>query len=127
MTADDSKTTSDRELLELAAKAIWPDDDEVSFWFDDSENAIVFIAADNQDHNGGDVSRVWNPLDDDGDALRLAAKLRLEISPLEGGCVEVARYDRDGRIAMAIEKSNDACADTRRAIVRAAAEIGAAL
>ena len=57
----------------------------------------------------------WNPLTDDGDALRLAVKLKIEIGWVGN---QVA--------------ANNACeigdyAATRRAIVRAAAEIGKAM
>lgn len=72
-----SEATTDRELLELAAKAFWAGD-ECTFWFDASEGdggSIVYIHADNQDHNGQDRELVWNPLADDADALRLAVKL----------------------------------------------------
>lgn len=73
----------DRELLELAARAYWDGeiDDVMSFRWDEQEQAIVYIHSDNQDHNGNDVELVWNPLVDDGDALRLAVKL----SGLDGG------------------------------------------
>lgn len=111
----------DRELLELAAKAYWPDD-EASFHFDKNEDAIIYIHADNQDHNGLDCERVWNPLDDDGDALRLAVKLELYLAIGPGDAMAGDRacggwgpYESYG---------NDPCAATRRAIVRAAAEIG---
>lgn len=62
----------------------------------------------------------WNPLTDDGDALRLAVKLMLDVSCHESG----AHVDGD-RWEYHIEESSDApYAATRRAIVRAAAEIG---
>ena len=80
--------------------------------------------------------RMWMPLTDDGDALRLSAKLRLDIdngSPSDGN-----RYVCAYRCGIAmvrdpvseIEEIEDECqrlAATRRAIVRAAAEIGAAI
>jgi hypothetical protein len=87
------------ELLELAAKAAG-----LSFWQENS----------------------WNPLDDDGDALRLAVKLNIDVffhaSRVEG-------HVAGGRIppVRAIEREDygeDPLAATRRAIVRAAAEIG---
>lgn len=88
---------TDRELLELAAKAA----------FDDCRN--LTYPMDWVYHNIGE----WNPLTDDGDALRLAVKLGF-INP---GC-----WPDASRIVL-----ND-CVDwitaTRRAIVRAAAEIG---
>jgi hypothetical protein len=63
--------------------------------------------------NGPDKD--WNPLTDDGDALRLAVKLDLIVT------IGAAR-DCDGRLSL--DNSDDPYAATRRAIVRAAAEIG---
>jgi hypothetical protein len=68
----------------------------------------------------------WNPLTDDGDALRLAVKLNLEVSfdnepdgPIV--CVDSSFID----IPYMIEDlGKDPYTATRRAIVRAAAEIG---
>jgi hypothetical protein len=58
---------------------------------------------------------MWNPLTDDGDALRLAVKLRITID-----------FYRDEVYAYPVNEQygSDPCAATRRAIVRAAAEIG---
>lgn len=82
---------TDREMLELAAKAAgiewfgyYRDDITECQYLDIGTNEVV----------------PWNPLDDDGDALRLAMRLKL--------CVATHEYRR--------------C--RRRAIVRAAAEIG---
>ena len=57
----------------------------------------------------------WNSLDDDGDALRLAVKLDLTVMI---GAV------RDVSGQLSLDKSEDDLEATRRAIVRAAAEIG---
>ena len=71
----------------------------------------------------------WNPLADDGDALRLAVKLRLDISIFHDGSVCVsATTDEDPfgvELAdeMAADHRGDSCAATRRAIVRAAAAV----
>ena len=53
---------------------------------------------------------VWNSLDDDGDALRLAVKLDIDVAK-----VQIKFWDKH---------SINPYAATRRAIVRAAAEIG---
>jgi hypothetical protein len=72
----------------------------------------------------------WNPLEGDGDALRLAVKLRLKVSTptTDTDCAlagngDVFSYSED------VEKITitDLYAATRRAIVRAAAEIGKAM
>jgi len=105
---------TDRELLELAAKAAGIE----SLWWTKDGNKLF-------QRNGGE-QKPWNPLTDDGDALRLAVKLRLDIgfeklhtvsvgvNPLDKWITE---YCDDGMGADISEK-------TRRAIVRAAAEIG---
>jgi hypothetical protein len=95
----------DKELLELASKACG---------LEESKMRIEF----NQ----------WNPLDDDGDALRLAVKLEISIAfGIHATTINCEVYDwaedevlidwqEDGR--------KDPLAATRRAITRAAAEIG---
>jgi hypothetical protein len=60
----------------------------------------------------------WNPLEDDGDALRLAVKLGLGIVFTHGRII----VGLDGKCIAEDEEGN-----TRRAIVRAAAEIGKAM
>lgn len=100
---------TDRELLELAAKAA-----EIEIgWKDD----ISYTGM------GSFMPIFWNPLVRDGDALRLAVKLGM-------------RVEANARTACAVVLSpmmepfafepvgTDPYAATRRAIVRAAAEIG---
>ena len=95
---------SDRELLEMAAKAAGYDGLRWSMlrqcFYDCS-------------------SVYWRPLDDDGDALRLAVKIGLHLTNSKTDAWS-SRED-----VMAIEPlSTDQYKATRRAIVRAAAEIG---
>lgn len=117
--------STDRELLELAAKAYWAGeiDDVMHFYWDKQESAISYTHADNQDHNGNDVELLWNPLIDDGDALRLAVKLRmfLDVTPVGTGA------QAPGVRFFSQENAGDTYAASRRAIVRAAAEIGKAM
>jgi hypothetical protein len=98
---------TDRELLEYAAKA-------AGFHYHgarigpDYENCYVSITGDTDDWF------IWTPLTDDGDARRLLCSLpwmSLETSDRERG------EKREGVYLM----------PTRRAIVRAAAEIGKAM
>ena len=103
---------TDRELLELAAKAAGLSlshcDDSV--W--DDERA---------DYVG------WNPLTDDGDALRLAVKLRLEprfIDNSHSNGAEPSRVTLHNVAGIVENIEADPLAATRCAIVRAAAEIG---
>lgn len=101
---------NDRELLELAAKAAGIEViriDEPGAW----------IAG------GGGVH--WNPLTDDGDALRLAVDLSFDLH-INQGHVEIFSGDLDDCINQACIDS-DVRAATRRAIVRAAAAIGEAM
>jgi len=99
---------SDRELLELAAKAAGHGD----VWSLDEHPDVTYIGP---RYDGGTVRyRVWNPLTDDGDALRLAVKLRMtrigEVWVIER--TSISEWECDPQAA------------TRRAITRAAAEIG---
>ena len=108
---------TDKELLELAAKAAGIELD----WSVVGFNGPYYV-----NKLGGHSS--FRPLDDDGDALRLAVKLGF-------GVIVFARFDQpdvwvgyrhsenEGR-NVAEELGNDPYAATRRAIVRAAAEIG---
>ena len=96
---------NDRELLEAAAKA-------------------AGIKIDKSTTNGGGMGNTgfdmlgnamldchegikWNPLTDDGDALKLAAKLKIPVC-----------FDFE------VPVNDDPMTVTRRAIVRAAAEMG---
>lgn len=102
---------NDRELLELAAKAA-------------GEVAGDWIG--NPDYFNGVLKR-WNPLTDDGDALRLAVKLGLDVEMHGGNSTHpyVCAFDCERNIAEEVQpEDGDSYAATRRAIVRAAAEIG---
>ena len=125
----------DRELLELAAKAYWGDeiDDVCSVKWSEEDQAIEYTHGENQDHNGYDTTLIWSPLTDDGDALRLAVKLGLDV------CIDTPHENEPHTHVVgflsehttepfsAIEyHHSDPYAATRRAIVRAAAEIGRA-
>jgi hypothetical protein len=130
---------SDRELLELAANAFWRQDladDEVSLRYSEQDEGMLYLHAENQDHNGHDREFVWNPLTDDGDAFRLAGKLRISIEhpdprDLGGGYVTASiRPAQAARRWFNVTPCSDECPGdlfeaTRRAIVRAAASIGA--
>jgi hypothetical protein len=121
---------SDKELLRLAAKAAEievPEKNNAWFWLDDKGLHRDISGA-------GDGTRisVWNPLQNDGDALRLAVKLGLPISfPLyrkpDPSTVCVGRYwHASDSLWYPYEEvlGNDEYAAVRRAIVRAAAGIG---
>lgn len=92
---------TDRELLELAAKAAGIE----GSWHE--QNSAYASPTGWLMPNG----HTWNPLTDDGDAFRLAVKC------LPFHTLQYSREDYD-------HCQQDPYAATRRAIVRAAAEIG---
>lgn len=100
--------SEDKELLELAAKAAGI---ELLGW---SEIAEGFKTNAPMEY--------WNPLIDDGDALRLAVKLEIDITfnAFEDENV-LASWDTEWVME---DYNDDPYAATRRVIVRAAAEIG---
>lgn len=118
---------TDRELLEFAAKAAGIHGEYV-------ENLPL-----NGAYRTGIYDHLfnceWNPLTDDGDALRLAVKLRLVIHVWDDGSyVSVAKTLPDGKAPSndgddwhGCDVEKDPYAATRRAITRAAAEIGKTL
>lgn len=131
---------ADRELLELAAKA-------AGYVLDADGDRL-----DQRDSGGGPTA--WNPLTDDGDALRLAVRLRISpnldyvsFSGYPAVCAilprKTRRFDPNAKHGVYQEflRADDTKSTltekaelvrgiesaTRRAIVRAAAEIGKAL
>lgn len=104
----------DRELLELAAKAAG-----LEVMGEDHHVGIYDLRL-----RGG---AYWNPLTDDGDALRLAVKLKLHVQVNEASAI-VETWQSDigetKEVTEYFDPLDDHCAATRRAIVRAAAAIG---
>lgn len=97
---------TDKELLELAARAAGVK--LVCY------GGISYYASDYMP-----TSESWDPLADDGDAMRLAVKLDMTVN-IQGkwvmvDCGDMTKRDYD---------DNDTFSATRRAIVRAAAAIG---
>lgn len=117
-------TLIDRELLEKSAKAagIELKPMQINNVTEQGDDRFIGYMT-----NPQEWSRGWfDPLKDDGDALRLAVELKLEISfesePYEPiVCVDASWVDIPYMIEYLRE---DPYAATRRAIVRAAAEIG---
>jgi hypothetical protein len=105
---------TDRELLELAAKASGMPHPK---WNEVHNYMMVGL--------GGDTKE-WNPLEDDGDALRLAVKIGMRDYfgiEIQKGCTQATSFEPWEHCEYE-EHNNDPYAATRRAIVRAAAEIG---
>ena len=104
---------SDRDLLELAAKAAG----HQYKWF----GKYFHVSTD------GKRYETWMPLTDDGDALRLAVNLGLLVYVFHDPAMTCIRLPGDrigGKYDEVEMHGNDQFAATRRAIVRAAAEIG---
>lgn len=113
---------TDRELLELAAKAVGAHAVyEFTYLDGEKQSGPCLHGLWNRDRGG-----YWNPLTDDGDALRLAVKLHLHIHVDNGYGTAVRRPDQIWHACEA-HKYGGLEVATRRAIVRAAAEIGKAM
>ena len=109
----------DRELFEMAAKAIGI---RIKLTKSKVEEGKLFCLR----INGGET-KPWNPLDHDGDALRLAVQLKIDV--LRDFDRVIACYgddDHEFETEYFYEKPTptDPYAATRRAITRAAAEVG---
>jgi flavin-binding protein dodecin len=119
---------SDKALLELAAKAAGIYDECEWFECKEEDGSLVWCLVQG--------NREWNPLTDDGDALRLAVKLGISLTPYP-------IYQQDDRHSVIAKQrrttdtlreinptevvevyGEDPFAATRKAIVRAASEIG---
>lgn len=111
---------NDRELLELAAKAAGVTGE----WCDCPDCGLGGVLT--PDDNG----KQWNPLLDDGDALWLTVRLDIELRFHLAGSVPAVTATCAANSRMPIPREpwgSDKYAATRRAIVRAAAEIGKAM
>lgn len=121
MSKDTGGPATDRELLGLAAKAAGAEHNGYRYG-EHGREPLYGMPVETED---GTELHNWNPLTDDGDALRLAVKLKIDVDfkygdvwATEGETVSGTLIERCG---------DDPDAATRRAIVRAAAEIGKAM
>ena len=112
---------NDQELMEMAAKAA----EIVVIRSRLNDPLLVDFLVEKSARNINQHAGAWNPLIDNGDALRLAVKLRMDVtfnemyvsafpSNFMDGCSELVNVD-------------DPYAATRQAITRAAAAIGRAM
>ena len=104
---------TDKELLELAAKAAG------YIPVGESEEGIFLVSQD-----GNKTYGIWDPLDKDAQAFRLAVKLEIYAVVAADLNVVSGRIRNGPRTSWREEINDDPYAATRRAIVRAAAEIG---
>ena len=99
---------TEREMLELAAKA--------AGYETSAYPPFLFV-------HDGSATREWNPLENDGDALRLAIDVGIEVGAIgSNNQVFVEARVNDIKIVQRIDGHKHAA--TRLAIVRAAIEIG---
>ncbi|MBO3776061.1 hypothetical protein J5324_30300 [Pseudomonas aeruginosa] len=103
---------NDRTLLELAARAAGNGCTWCEFW--------ETMARPLSDGSGWDNRATWNPLKDDGDALRLAVTLGLLVDI----CRDYTCVCSETGDPILQDQGKEKGEATRRAIVRAAAEIG---
>jgi hypothetical protein len=109
----------DRTLLELAAKAAGI---KTHGWRAHEFQPGYYVLPETETG----AYCVWNPLTDDGDSLRLAVRLRIVWGWYSDNAMW-ARCEFDDRVFRESHEragTQDEMAATRRAIVRAAAEIG---
>lgn len=112
--SDTMKT--DRELLELAAKAAGLT--HIDYTNTGYDGRYGLVTTDCYGRHGPE----FDPLNDDGDALRMAVKLTLEVDIcLSGVAVRTPHGDK-----ILVDDRDEKCiyAATRRAITRAAAAVG---
>ena len=137
---------TDKELLELAAKAAgitgWQS--KHGYWNMKDIDGLGVVCCSSWTKFSPDTGEKlnpmfadaieelsWDPLTDDGDALRMAVKLGMLVSfepPTESGavCRVVTDWDAETgypKVSATEQHNSDPYAATRRAIVRAAAEI----
>lgn len=103
---------TDKELLELAAKAAVL----AVEWSELYQRFERFV--------DGKYMGAWNPLTDDGDALRLAVKLEMDVTHYQNSVEVKAWIAGEYYDFISEEVSYCRISATRRAIVRAAAAIG---
>ena len=110
---------TDLELLELAAKAYGLD----GYVWSDEYLCFVKPAGFSADGDFSAAVFTWHPLISDGDALKLAAKLRIEIRFNEN-IIRAITYSEGKVLEVAEISTETGYAGLRRVIVVAAAEIG---
>lgn len=117
---------TDRKLLELAAKAAGVVGEYVENYSTGDYYGDQFYVGPDCGilTSEGHLASVWNPLTEDGDALRLAVKLKFHIF-IDSDDVSVDTPTDEAAIGVIF--IDDPYAATRSAIVRAAAAIGGGL
>ena len=111
---------TDQELIKAAAKAAGI---EIKY----QPGSRRFLYEKDLPILEGKCLAYWDPLADDGDALRLAVKLGMRdyfYVEVQKTCVQTSFLDPHEEVFYEAFKDQDPYAATRRAIVKAAAELG---
>jgi hypothetical protein len=111
----------DRALLEKAAKAAGMDISSAAGYWAECGFVRWPKEPDPDKRRVDDVFIRWNPLTSDGDALRLAVKLRIKITI--GNTIVMVEHPRIADVAQQV--FGDHAAAVRHGIVRAAASMAA--
>lgn len=109
---------SDRELLELAARAAGIKINQVT------GDGIIWHEVPSIFEQGATALAIWDPLTDDGDALRLAVKLNIDLLVINDRLIKAVRPGVYTRKDFSVYNHPDKYAAARLAIVECAAEIG---
>lgn len=129
--------SNDRELLELAAKAIglkigpnpWKTPGlnwAVGItWFEDSYSPGVHTLTGSD--RDGPISDVWNPGRDDGDCARMEANLLMSVEFFEGGVTSTSHDGNTWSKVLFVHCKHDRNAARRMASLKVAAGIGKAM
>jgi hypothetical protein len=107
---------TDRELLELAAKAAGC---KPPHRYSERLNAVMWFSE-------SGFTSIWSPLTDNKDAFELMVELKIDVMHTNTHSPQVHAM-ADHEVACIEDSATDPLAATRRAIVRAAAEIGKAM
>jgi hypothetical protein len=115
---------NDRELLVLSAKAVG-----INLVVEEIPHRTNGYGMETVFRIDGHPCRNWNPLTDDGDAMRLAVKLGVIVGMYAHYSTVDFLFPNERIETITVWHSKadgGSCASTRRAITRAAAEIGKA-
>lgn len=115
--------TTDKELLELAAKAYGIVISNARYGEKLETLATARFIGDQIYFFSKTGNVLWNPLTDDGDALRLAVMLEIELKFNDAGVAARAKYFDVWQGSMRTDDKNRA---VRYVITKAAAEVGKA-
>lgn len=121
---------TDRELLELAAKAAKLGNGWLEGWrFTGTGDKEAFYIGAGRSERGITLTKKWNPLEDDGDRYRLIKSLKINID-----CEDQCAWKRlaNGELLQEFwheqgDNADPECGDEAHAVLRVAAEIGRAM